>query len=235
MYFSCILGPGEPILTILKLLEINKVSNVDLRGTDPSSGMLLLAEERLRNLNREHLTVQFASHNGLLNSNLYDIIIASLVLPYSSDKAGLLQEFFMQLKPKGLLITSHWPHPSQVPVLSVLKRVNHFMATGERIDISHIELDVSFSCWQEEVTKQMLMAEGFTIDHWISVHIPMSFPDIRTLLSFCRIAPWFNNDDLYSEAEKETRRILLEDYNLKFDLDSRFELPSTAIVIVASK
>ena len=196
--------------------------------------MLLLAKKRLSNYNSQHLTVQFASHDSSLNSNLYDIILASLVLPYSSDKAGMLRELFIQLKPKGLLITSHWPHPSQVPVLSVLKRVNHFMATGERIDISHIESDVSFSCWQEEATKQMLMAEGFTIEQWLPVHLPMSFPDIRTLLSFCRIAPWFNNHNSYSEAEKETRRILCEDYNLKFDLDSPFELPSTVIVIVAS-
>jgi ubiquinone/menaquinone biosynthesis C-methylase UbiE len=219
----------------VKLLEANKISNVELQGTDSSSRMLLLAEERLNNYNNQLLTVQFTSDNESLNSDTYDIITASLVLPYSLDKAGLLRELFRQLKPKGLLITSHWSHPSQVSVLTVLKRINHFMATGERIDISHLESDASFSCWQEEATKQMLTTEGFTIEQWIPVNLSMSFPDIRTLLSFCRIAPWFNNDTLYSEAEKETKRILCEDYNLKFDLDGLFELPNTVIVIVASK
>jgi hypothetical protein len=216
------------------MLEANKLFNVELQATDSSSKMLSLAEDRLRKLNKQHLSVQFSSLDYSLNPNTYDIITMSLVLPYS-DKTQMLRDHFIQLKPKGLLISSHWPHPNQVPWLTVIKGVVSFMATGEKIDMSQLDSDGSFSCWQEETTRQLFITEGFTIEEWISLNLPMSFPNIRALLSFCEICPWFNNKTLYAKAEEETKRILREDYGLQLDFAGPFQLPNIVIVVVASK
>jgi SAM-dependent methyltransferase len=217
------------------MLETNQLFNVELRGTDSSSGMLSVAEDRLSKLNKQHLTVQFSSLDYPLNSNMYDIITMSLVLPYASDKAEMLRDRFNELKPKGFLISSHWPHPSQVPFLSVIKSVNSVMATGEKIDISQLESDASFSCWQEETIRQLFMAEGFTVENWIPLNLPMSFPNIRALLSFCGVCPWFNNKILYHKAEEETKRILREDYGLQLNSNGSLQLSNTVTVVVASK
>ncbi|CAF3843721.1 unnamed protein product [Rotaria sordida] len=228
-------GSGEPILTILQQLVTNHLYNVKLQATDSSRRMLSLAEERLHKLKSQHLTVNFFINDDSSNKNVYDIITTSLVLPYASNHGQMLRDFFQQLKPNGLLISSHWPHPKQVPFLSIIKRINQFMATGERIDTSHLESDVSFSCWSEEITRNIFIAEGYTIEQWITVDLPMSFPDIRTLLSFCRICEWFRNSSLYLVAEDETRRILREDFHLELQSNGSFELPSKAIIVIASK
>jgi hypothetical protein len=147
----------------------------------------------------------------------------------------MLHDHFIQLMSKGLLISSHWPHPSQVSFLTVVKGVVSFMATGEKIDISQLESNVSFSCWQEETTRQLFIAEGFTVEEWIPLNLPMSFPNIRALLSFCEICPWFNDEALYYKAEEETKRILREIYGLQLDFNGSFELQNTVIVVAASK
>jgi hypothetical protein len=232
MYY---LGPGEPILTILKMLETNKLFHVELRGYDSSKKMLSVAEDRLKNLNVQHLTIQFSNLDDPSNSNMYDIITTSLVLPYASDKDQMLRDHFNQLKSKGLLISSHWSHPSVVPFLTVIKGVTGFMANGKKINVSELETDGSYSCWREKETRQLFTSQNFTIEEYIPVNLPMSFPDIRTLLSFCDMCPWFNNPTSYFKAEEETKRILREDYNLKIDFNHSFQLPSTVIVIVASK
>jgi len=217
------------------MLEANELFNVELQATDSSSKMVSLAEDRLSKLNKQQLTVQFFGLDYPSNSNMYDIITMSLVLPYASNKTQMLHDHFIQLKPKGLLISSHWPHASQVTFLTVIKGVVSFMATGEKIDMSQLESDVSFSCWQEETTRQWFVAEGFTIEEWIPLNLPMSFPNIRSLLGFCEICPWFNDKTLYYKAEEETKRILREIYGLQLDFDSSFELPNTVIVVAASK
>jgi len=228
-------GPGEPILTIMKMLETNKIFNVELRATDPSSKMLSVAEDRLSKLNKQHLTVQFSSFDHSLNSNMYDIITMSLVLPYSSDKSQMIRDRFNQLNPKGLLISSHWPHPSQVPFLTTTKRIINFMANGGTIDISQFESNDSFSCWREETIRQLFMAEGFTIEEWIPLNLPMVFQNIHALLSFCGMCSWFNNETLYRKAEEETKRILHENHELQFNSNGSFQLPNTVIVVAASK
>lgn len=63
----------------------------------------------------------------------------------------------------------------------------------------------------------------------------MPFPNIRTFLSFCRIASWFGAPDQYARAEAEVQRILRDDYHLNVQPDEAFALPSKAVVIVASK
>ncbi|CAF3779057.1 unnamed protein product [Rotaria sp. Silwood1] len=157
------------------------------------------------------------------------------VLDYGTDQRQMLRNFFQQLKPNGLFISSHWPHPSQVPFLSILKRVAHFMATGQRIDTAHLESDASFICWPEDITKNKFIAENFKIERWITVDLPMSFPDIRTLLSFWRMDKWFTDSSLYLKAEKETIRILRQDFHLELKSNESFELLSKAIVVVACK
>lgn len=154
-------GSGEPVLTIREVLESNKLFNVELRGVDSSEKMLAVAADRLKALDTSHLTVQFSNLDDTTNSNSYDVITMSLVLPYASDKGQMLREHFNQLKPKGLLISSHWAHPNTVPFLATLKGVGVYMATGARIDQSKLDSDVSFSCWQEEETKQLFTKEGF--------------------------------------------------------------------------
>jgi SAM-dependent methyltransferase len=232
MYY---LGPGEPILTILNVLETNKLFNIELYGYDSSKKMLSVAEDRLKRMNAQYLTVQFSNLDDPSNSNIYDIITASLVLPYASDKGQMLRDRYNQLKPKGFLISSHWSHPSVVPFLTVIKGVVGFMANGERIDVSKLETDGSYSCWREEETRQLFTAQGFTIEEYISIDLPMSFPNIRTLLSFCDMCPWFNDPLVYPKAEEETKRILCEDLGFELDFNQSFQLPSTVIVVVASK
>ncbi|CAF4157984.1 unnamed protein product [Rotaria sp. Silwood2] len=228
-------GPGEPILTILQQLETNKLYNVQLKAIDFSQGMISVAKERLHELKNRHLIVNFSTTVDSSNTNIYDIITTSLVLPYASDQRQMLRSFFQQLKPNGLLISSHWPHPSQVPFLSILKQVAHFMATDKRIDTSHLESDASFICWPEDITKNKFIAEKFKIEQWITVDLPMLFPDIRTLLSFWRMDTWFTDSSLYLKAEKETMRILRQDFHLELKSNESFELPSKAIVVVACK
>lgn len=217
------------------MLEENKLFNVELQGIDSSNKMILVAKDRLNKLNQQHLTIQFSNLDQPLNSDTYDVITQSLVLPYASDKGQLLRDHFIQLKSNGILISSHWPHPNQASFLATIKRVVNFMATGEKLDISQLESNVSFSCWQEEITKQLFITTGFTIQEWISVNLPMSFPNIRALLSFCEVCPWFNDENLYFKAEEETKRILHEDYGIELHSDGSFQLPSTVIVVVASK
>ncbi|CAF1358238.1 unnamed protein product [Rotaria sordida] len=228
-------GPGEPILTILQQLTTNHLYNVKLQATDSSRGMLSLAEERLRKLKNPYLTVNFSITHDSSNTNDYDIITTSLVLPYASNQGQMLRDFFQQLKPNGLLISSHWPHPEQVPFLAIIKRIIKFMATGERIDTSDLESNVSFCCWPEEITRSIFVTEGYTIEQWITVDLPMPFPDIRTLLSLARPFKWFRDSSLYLEAEEETKRILREDFHLELQSNESFELPSKAVVVVASK
>lgn len=197
--------------------------------------MLLLAEDRLSKLNKQHLTVRFSNLDYLLNPSIYDVITMSLVLPYLSDKTQLLRDHFIQLRPNGLLVSSHWPHPSQAPFLAIIKRVVSFMGTGEKVDISQLESNISFSCWQEETTRQLFITEGFTIKEWIPLNLPTFFPNIRVLLSFCEVCPWFNDETLFVKAEEETKRILREDYGLEFNSDGSFQLTNTVIVVVVSK
>ena len=226
-------GSGEPVLTILKTLEGNELFNVELCGSDSSEKMLAVAAERLKSVKTQHLTVQFSSIEN--DTNIYDIITMSLVLPYALDQAQMLRDRFNQLKSKGLLISSHWAHPNQVPFLSTLKGVVVHMATGTQLDLSKLESDPSFSCWREEETRQLFVQEGFTIREYIPVQLPMSFPDIRTLLRFCEICPWFRDESIYYKAEEETKRILREAYRIEINADGSVQLPSTAIVVVASK
>ena len=228
-------GSGEPVLTILEALETNKLLNVELRGVDSSEKMLSVAVDRLKALKTSHLTVQFSNLNDSTNASIYDMITMSLVLPYAPDKGQMLRDHFNQLKSKGLLISSHWAHPDSVPFLATLKSVGVYMATGARIDLSKLESDVSFSCWQEEETRQLFTKEGFTVQEYIPVQLPMSFPNIRTLLSFCELCPWFHDENVYSKAEKETKRILHEAYAIEVNPDGSVQLPSTAVVVVASK
>lgn len=63
----------------------------------------------------------------------------------------------------------------------------------------------------------------------------MSFPDIRTLLGFCEICPWYRDQEVYIKAEEETKRILREAYGIEVNADGSVQLPSTAVVVVASK
>ena len=197
--------------------------------------MLVLAVSRLSDIQEPDRTVHFCSMDQCLQPNAYAVVTSSLVFPYASSKPQMLEELSSLLVPGGLLISSHWPHASQVPFLTILKRVGLFMANGTRIDTSHLESDVSFSCWHEETTRELFTTQGFTTQHWITVPLPMSFPNIRVLLSFVRMASWFEVPDLYSKAEAEVRRILQDDYQLTPEADHPFELPSSVIVVVASK
>jgi ubiquinone/menaquinone biosynthesis C-methylase UbiE len=228
-------GSGEPVLTILEALENNKLFNVELRGVDSSEKMLSAAANRLKALKTSHLTVQFSNVDDSTNTNIYDIITMSLVLPYASDKGQTIREHFNQLKSNGLLISSHWAHPDSVPFLAALKAVNEYMATGAHTDLSKLEFDGSFSCWPEKETKQLFMQEGFTVQEYIPVQLPMSFPNIRALLGFCELCPWFHDQNVYRKAEEETKRILREAYEIEVNSDGSVQLPSIAIVVVASK
>jgi hypothetical protein len=197
--------------------------------------MLRLAESRLNDIRPQDRTVHFSSLDQCAQPNTYAVITTSLVLPYAPSKPQMLQELSALLLPSGLLISSHWPHASQVPFLTIFKRVSVFMAKGIRIDGSNLESDVSFSCWHEETTREIFASQGLTIQHWLTVPLPMSFPNIRALLGFCQIASWFDKPDLYSKAELEVRRILQDDYQLTVEGDQPFELPSNVVVVVASK
>ena len=211
------------------------MEDVELYATDSSTRMLLLAESRLKDIRQQDRTVHFSNLDQCSQPNTYAVITSSLVLPYAPSKPQMLQELSALLVPGGLLINSHWPHASQVPFLTILKRVGVFMANGTRIGTSSLESDVSFSCWHEETTREIFTSQGFTIQHWITVPLPMSFPNIRALLSFCEIASWFDKPDLYSKAEVEVRRILHDDYQLTVEGDQPFQLPSNVVVVAASK
>lgn len=229
------LGPGEPLLTVARLLEENHVSNVALEGTDSSKGMVAIAKQRLNKTPIKNVNVEFKTSTVLSNLDHYNIITSSLVLPYMSDKRELLKSLYTSLDKGGLLISCHWPHPSQVPFLSLLKRVNVWIGLGKLTTIADLETDVSFSCNNEEQTKALFREQGFAIEQYLSVPIPMTFPDIRTLLSFSRVAPWFNDDNLYPKAENETKRLLREDYGIEIKPNEPLQLTNYAVVVVASK
>ena len=209
--------------------------NVEFEGSDSSVGMISLAKQRFDRLNINDLNVNFDTCDILSNLNIYDFLISSLVLPYVSNKRDLLKQFHNHLNSNGLLINCHWPHPNEVPFLSLLKRINIFMSNGKQISPSDLESNISFSCSNEQITKEMFIEQGFIIKEWIPVELPMSFPDIRTFLSFSRIAPWFNDENLFSQAENETQRILHEEYGFESNSNSPFHLPSYVIIVIASK
>ncbi|CAF3201529.1 unnamed protein product [Rotaria sp. Silwood2] len=53
--------------------------------------------------------------------------------------------------------------------------------------------------------------------------------------TFWRMDTWFTDSSLYLKAEKETMRILRQDFHLELKSNESFELPSKAIVVVACK
>ena len=197
--------------------------------------MLLQARARTKAWNYPQLFLKLDKEDRLLSETSYDVIATSLVLPYASNKNEMLGNFFRHLKPNGVLISSHWPHPSQVPFLTLIKRVGIFMATGRRITLSQLDSDGSFSCWPEEATRACFVEEGFQIEQWTTVELPMSFPNIRSLLSFCRVASWFQDPIQYATAEQEASRILQEEYKVKLGSDGSFDLHCRVVVVVASK
>lgn len=222
-------------MTILQRLSADQLYNVELEANDSSQQMISLAKERLHKLKIDASNVQFSITDDSSKKNTYDVITTSLVLPYASNKNEMLRNLYDHLKSSGLLISSHWSHPEKVPFLSILKRVNQFMATGLRINARDLESDVSFSCWQEEMTRKAFITENFTIDQWINVHLPMSFPNVRTFLSFCRMVNWFKDSSLYLQAEKEAIRIVHEDLHIEIQPNISFILPNEVVVVVACK
>lgn len=230
------LGPGEPILTVLKQCIANKIDQIELIATDPSPQMLVLAEARLKEVNDRHLTVRFCINDQATGAHPYNVILSSLVVLYASDQGQMLRDLYGQLRENGLLISSHWSHPSQVLFRSVLKRAVMFVGTGERIELSKLESgDACFSLWSEEQTRKLYAIQGFKIQQWNTVDLPMPFPNIRTLLSFCRMAGWFNDPTQYAVVEAEVQRILRDDYHVEVQPNEPFALPSKAVVVVASK
>ena len=222
-------------MTVLNHCIANQIDRVELIGTDPSPKMLEIAKIRLQENFETNGSIRFCTADECSKENAYDIILSSLVVIYAPDQSQMLKDFHRQIRGNGLLIDSHWSHYSQVAFLSVLKRVGIFMATGKRINPSELESDASFSLWSEEKTRELFTTQGFIIQQWITVDLPMSFPNIRMFLSFCRIAPWFNDPIQYSVAEVEVQRILREEYHLTIQSNDSFELPSKVVVIVASK
>ncbi|CAF4921682.1 unnamed protein product [Rotaria sp. Silwood1] len=63
----------------------------------------------------------------------------------------------------------------------------------------------------------------------------MSFPDIRTLLSFWRMDKWFTDSSLYLKAEKETIRILRQDFHLELKSNESFELLKLELITIISE
>ncbi|CAF3731208.1 unnamed protein product [Rotaria sp. Silwood1] len=88
---------------------------------------------------------------------------------------------------------------------------------------------------QSKDTNDEYKVLDYGTERWITVDLPMSFPDIRTLLSFWRMDKWFTDSSLYLKAEKETIRILRQDFHLELKSNESFELLSKAIVVVACK
>ena len=223
------------MVTIQKRLASEKIYNVELTASDSSIGMISYAEARAKEWKDPHLTINFTHGEELANEIVYDVIATSLVLPYAASKNEMLGHFFQHLKPNGLLVSSHWPHPSQVPFLTLIKRVGIFMATGQRISLAQLDSDGSFSCWPEGATRACFVEAGFNIEHWTTVDLPMSFADIRSLLSFCRVASWFQDPRQYSVAEQEASRILQNEYKVTLHPDGSFDLNCAVVVVVASK
>lgn len=198
--------------------------------------MLEIAEARLKHIHDPHPPTRFSSVDQCTNEkDTFDIILSALVLIYAEDQNQMLRDFHSQLRDGGLLITAHWPNLDQVPFLTLLKQVGTFMATGEHKPLSKMEPDASFSLWSEDQTKTLFTTQGFQIQQWTMIDLPMSFPNIRTFLSFCRVAGWFREPDQYAKAEAEVQRLLREDYHLEVQSNEPFQLPSKAVVIVALK
>lgn len=228
-------GPGEPILTILQNLEANQLFNVDLYATDSSSGMLSVAKDRLSQFNCKQLSIQFFPLTPSVSFDTYDIITMSLVLPYASSKQELLRKCFNQLNSNGILISTHWYRHDTVPFLTTIKGIVGFMITGEHLNLSELEFDSSYSCWQERQTREDFEKVGFTIQQWDVLSLSMSFSNIRALLSFCNVCPWFNDETAYIKAENEAKRILQDEFHVELASDGSFQLMNTVIVVVASK
>jgi ubiquinone/menaquinone biosynthesis C-methylase UbiE len=222
-------------LTILKSCTENQIDRIELKATDSSRRMLSLAKARSSCQNDQQISIDFLHIDDTLSTTMYDIITSSLVLPYVTNPSDMLDRWFRHIQSNGLLICSHWPHPSQVPFLTIIKRVNHFMFTGKAHDESELESDASFACWHEETTRQLFIKQGFTIQQWTTVHLPMLFANVADLLTFCRATAWFSDAARYADAEKETKRILHDDYHFDFQTSDQFHLPSNVIVVVASK
>ncbi|CAF0783154.1 unnamed protein product [Adineta ricciae] len=223
-------GPGEPLLTIVKLLKDNQIENIQYEGMDLSSGMIALAQQRLKNFQ-----IDLNHSDSIANSETYAFIVSSLVLPYISNKNQLLQEFYQHLNNGGLLITCHWSKASQVAFLSILKRVILFMTNNQESVEGNLDDDSSFSCANEELTRSLYEQQGFRIRDWLHFKLSMSFPDIRTFLSFARVAPWFNDENLYLKAESEAKRILTEEHGKNFFENKSFQLENDAVIIIATK
>ena len=222
-------------MTIYKQLSGKINHQVELIGTDSSKTMLLSAKNRCLSLNNHELAIDFCTIDESTRFYNCDIITSSLVLPYAPKPEQMLKEFFDRLRPGGLLVSSHWPHPSQVPFLGVLKCVSYFMANRERKELFELDSDITFSLWDENKVRRLYEEQGLCIQNWTVVDLPMIFPNIRCLLSFCRIANWFQDSECYVEAEKETLRILKDSFHLELQADTPFELPSKVIVVSASK
>jgi SAM-dependent methyltransferase len=162
---------------------------------DSSSRMLHIAQKI------NHPSIQFSTI--LLNDkfdfkNLPDLdcITCSLGLMYLEDVGNILDQFYVAMKGKGILIASVWPHYTKVPFLRILKQVNQKMGSGSVKEASYFENeDASFSFWRQSMVQELLLKHKFEITEWFEVDMPMQYQEPVQVVQFSsEVVEWFSKE-----------------------------------------
>ncbi|KAL7754071.1 hypothetical protein RI367_000050 [Sorochytrium milnesiophthora] len=239
-------GPGEPALVVAQGIgaAAPDLPTVRLVAADFAQGMVAVGRQRWQQMTAEQpqlaktVDVTFASTHSLTqHADTFDVIMSSLVLPYAPSRLDMLRELSQMLKRGGVLVTSHWPHPSTVPFLSVLKLVNAYMSGGSRTSVADLEDDASFACWPEAQLRSDIedRTTELRIVEWRTVDLPMEFPNVTTLLSFSDTADWFKDPARRSKAEQKAVSILKQSFGIDARPDEPLRLQNKVIVVVSQR
>ena len=237
-------GPGEPSLTIGGKRRLN------LTVMDGSSEMVEIARKRFAERDVEASLLAESSVSGF-QPNSFDVVVSSLCFMYlPQDKLGkFLTELGEKVKTNGLLITSHWAHPSKVALLRLFKagcltgnflknpkpNLTFSLAENSEVDYDEMAKSGPFSLSDMTNYEKALKYAGFKIQRIENLSLPMEFSDESELDSFLKA---FYNETLTDEISKCIKDIIqayLEENGLSSDLSRSFRLPSECVIVVSRK
>ncbi|KAJ3341405.1 hypothetical protein HDU91_000715, partial [Kappamyces sp. JEL0680] len=235
--FAC--GVGEPTKTVAEYLaSLGTGRKWHFIAADSSAGMIGVAQKQALSWTHPSVsmetTVLDLDKQDLAALAPLDSIIVSLGFMYMPARLEYLSKMKQALVAGGLLITSHWDHPSKVPFLRILKQTNAYMG-GTPIDLQELENnDASFSLWRPETFSGVLHLAGFQVVECKTIDMPMAFDRIQDLLEFGDPV-WFNDPVALAKAVDYANGLAAQELGVDRAVVAKapFVLQNKGVVVVA--
>jgi SAM-dependent methyltransferase len=215
-------GPGEPSLTLSPKSR--------LVVSDGSAEMLKIAKDRFleRNASAE-FTV--ATDLAPFKGEVFDAVVSSLCLMFIPNLDPFIGQIADLLAPNGLLITSHWSHPSKVPFLRILRTATGNI-TNEPLSPDEMAQQGPFSLCNDARYIQALENADMQLVKQIKVVLPMHFSSLDDIASYYLEKPNYLE---YKAVLGDLIRAHFNDSGEDVDLDHGFSLASECVITVANK